>query len=121
MIYRVSSAHEEAGERVYSVSTSEFIGDDDGNVASLRLVEVRFEGGQVVPSRGPNGRSRPSWCCWRWASPALKQNTVIPQLGVALDERGNVARDKDYATNVDGVFVVRRRRPRSVADRLGNR
>ena len=33
MIYRVSSAHEEAGERVYSVSTSEFMGDENGNVS----------------------------------------------------------------------------------------
>ena len=49
MIYRVSSAHEEAGERVYSVSTSEFIGDYDGNVASLRMSEVRFEGARSSP------------------------------------------------------------------------
>ena len=46
MIFRVSSAHEEAGERVYSVSTKEFLGDDDGNVRALRLVEVVFENGR---------------------------------------------------------------------------
>ncbi|MDN5762845.1 MAG: glutamate synthase subunit beta, partial [Microlunatus sp.] len=42
MTYRVSSAHEEAGDRVYSVSTREFVGDGDGNVAKLRLAEVRL-------------------------------------------------------------------------------
>src|SRR5690606_26329622 len=40
MIYRVSSAHEEGGERVYAVSTQEFLGDEDGNVRALRVVEV---------------------------------------------------------------------------------
>ena len=36
MIYRVSSAHEEGGDRVYAVNTTEFLGDDDGNVANLQ-------------------------------------------------------------------------------------
>src|ERR687898_1305848 len=40
MIYRVASAHEEGGERVYSVSTNEFVADADGNVSGLKLVEV---------------------------------------------------------------------------------
>ena len=40
MTFRVSSAHEEGGDRVYAVSTQEFVGDADGNVAALRLVEV---------------------------------------------------------------------------------
>ena len=71
MIFRVSSAHEEGGERVYAVSTKEFLGDDDGNVRALRLVEVEFDDGQVrARSRAPSARSRPSWCCSRWASPA---------------------------------------------------
>src|SRR5437870_1691561 len=45
MIYRVSSAHEEGGERVYAVSTQEFVGDDAGGVRALRLVEVEMAGG----------------------------------------------------------------------------
>ena len=68
MTYRVSSAHEEAGERVYSVSTSEFVGDEHGNVAKLRLSEVKFDQGKLVPSRAPSRSWTPSWCCWRWAS-----------------------------------------------------
>jgi glutamate synthase (NADPH/NADH) small chain len=43
MTYRVSSAHEENGERVYASSTTEFVADEDGNVKALRLSEVRFE------------------------------------------------------------------------------
>src|SRR5204862_2975491 len=51
MIFRVSSAHEEGGERVYAVSTQEFLGDADGRVRALRLTEVEFSGGrfELVP------------------------------------------------------------------------
>ncbi len=52
MIFRVSSAHEEAGERVYSVSTKQFLGDDDGNVRALQLVDVVFEGGKLTEIEG---------------------------------------------------------------------
>ena len=57
MIFRVSSAHEEAAEldmqsRVYAVSTREFLGDDSGRVRALRLVEVVFEGGRPVEVEG---------------------------------------------------------------------
>ena len=52
MIFRVSSAHEEAGDRVYAVSTQEFLGDEDGNVRALRLVEVEFEDGKFAEVEG---------------------------------------------------------------------
>ena len=52
MTFRVSSAHEEGGERVYAVSTQEFLGDEDGNVRALRLVEVDFEGGKLTEIEG---------------------------------------------------------------------
>jgi glutamate synthase (NADPH/NADH) small chain len=105
MIYRVSSAHEEAGERVYSVSTSEFIGDYDGNVASLRMWEVRLEGGKIVPVDGTEQEIPAELVLLAMGFTGPETNTVISQLGVALDERGNVSRDKNYATNVEGVFV----------------
>ena len=106
MIFRVSSAHEEGGDRVYSVSTKEFLGDDDGNVRALRLVEVTSRTGSSRRSRAPSARSRPSWCCSRWASPVRSSDGLVEQLGVELDERGNVARDADYQSSVEGVFVA---------------
>ena len=105
MIYRVSSAHEEAGERVYSVSTSEFIGDYNDNVASLRVSEVRFEAGKIVPNEGTEREIPAELVLLAMGFVGPETDTVISQLGAALDERGNVARDRDYATNVDGVFV----------------
>ena len=55
MTYRVSSAHEEGGERVYAVSTQEFAGDEAGRVRGLRLVEVEMADGKFARSRGPSG------------------------------------------------------------------
>ena len=69
MTYRVSSAHEEAGERVYSVSTSEFVGDENGQVAKLRLVGGGLRERQAGRrSRAPSRSWTPSWCCWPWGS-----------------------------------------------------
>ncbi len=48
MIYRVSSAHEEGGERVYAVSTKEFLAGPDGRVQALRLAEVEFTDGRFT-------------------------------------------------------------------------
>src|SRR6185369_15819742 len=48
MIYRVSSAHEEGGERVYAVSTKEFLAGPDGRVQALRLAEVELTDGRFT-------------------------------------------------------------------------
>jgi glutamate synthase (NADPH) small chain len=105
MIYRMSSAHEEAGERVYSVSTSEFIGDYNDNVASLRMSEVRLEGGKIVPVGGTEREIPAELVLLALGFVGPERDTIVSQLGVTLDERGNVARDTNYATDVNGVFV----------------
>jgi glutamate synthase (NADPH/NADH) small chain len=105
MIYRVASAHEEGGERMYSVSTSEFTGDENGNVASLKLSEVFFEGGKLKTVEGTEKEIPAELVLLAMGFTGPEQSGVVEQLGVALDERGNVARDNDYATNVPGVFV----------------
>ena len=105
MIYRVSSAHEEAGDRVYSVSTSEFRGDENGRVRALVMSEVRFEAGKVVPVEGTEQEIPAELVLLAMGFTGPETDTVVSQLGVSLDERRNVARDKNYATDVDGVFA----------------
>ncbi len=105
MTYRVSSAHEESGERVYSVSTSAFLGDEDGNVRALQLSEVVFEKGKVTPTAGTEREIPAELVLLAMGFVGPEADSVVAQLGVSLDERGNVARDKNYATDVDGVFV----------------
>ncbi|MFC1412336.1 glutamate synthase subunit beta [Streptacidiphilus sp. N1-12] len=107
MVYKVTSAHEEGGERVYAVNTTRFTGDEDGNVQELHLVEVEFKAGRFEPVPGTE-RSIPA----QLVTLAMGftgtdvQNGLVEQLGADLDARGNVGRDSTFATNVDGVFVA---------------
>ena len=105
MTFRVSSAHEEAGDRVYSVSTSEFVGDRDGNVTTLRLSEVSFTNGRFEPVPGTEKEIPAELVLLAMGFVGPEKAGLVDQLGVDLDPRGNVARDESYATSVPGVFV----------------
>jgi len=106
MIYRVSSAHEEGGERLYSVSTQEFLADDEGNVRALRLVEVRNEGGKFVEVEGTERELPAQLVLLAMGFVGPQREGLLDQLGVELDQRGNVARDENFRTSVDNVFVA---------------
>jgi glutamate synthase (NADPH/NADH) small chain len=106
MTFRVSSAHEEAGERVYSVSTKEFLGDEAGAVRALRLVEVVLEDGKFQEVEGSEREIPAQLVLFAMGFVGPEKAGLVEQLGVDLDERGNVARDASYATSVPGVFVA---------------
>ncbi|MCX6401605.1 MAG: glutamate synthase subunit beta [Propionibacteriales bacterium] len=106
MTFRISSAHEEAGDRVYSVSTKEFLGDEDGNVRALRIVEVAFEGGKLVEKEGSEREIPADLVLFAMGFVGPEQAGLVEQLGVELDERGNIKRSNNYATSVEGVFVA---------------
>jgi glutamate synthase (NADPH/NADH) small chain len=106
MTFRVSSAHEEGGERVYAVSTKEFLGDEDGNVRALKLVDVRFEDGTLVEIEGTEREIPAQLVLFAMGFTGPERPGLVEQLGVDLDERGNVARDQGYQSSVPGVFVA---------------
>jgi len=106
MTYRVSSAHEEGGERVYAVSTQEFLGDDDGRLRALRLVEVVFDGGRLTEIAGTEREIPAQLVLLAMGFTGPERAGLVEQLGVDLDERGNVARDNGYASSVPGVFAA---------------
>ncbi|MGN6251290.1 MAG: glutamate synthase subunit beta [Marmoricola sp.] len=103
MTFKVSSAHEEGGDRMYAVSTQEFLGDDDGNVRALRLVEVD---GSFQPIEGTEREIPAELVLFAMGFTGPEREGLVEQLGVDLDERGNVARDASYASSVPGVFVA---------------
>ncbi len=105
MIYRVSSAHEEGGERVYASSTSEFLGDEDGNVSALKISEVKFADGGFSPVEGTEREIPAELVLLAMGFTGPEADTVVAGLEVELDQRGNIARADNYATNVDGVFA----------------
>jgi glutamate synthase (NADPH) small chain len=107
MTYRVSSAHEEGGERVYAVSTQEFLADDSGRVRALRLVEAEPSGGGgFAPVPGTERELRCDLVLLAMGFTGAERAGLLTDLGVDFDPRGNVARDGSYATSVPGVFVA---------------
>ena len=106
MTFRVSSAHEEGGDRVYAVSTKEFIGDEDGNVKELKLVDVVFKEGRLTEIEGTERVIPADLVLFAMGFLGPEQPGLVEQLGVELDERGNVKRGSDYQSSVPGVFVA---------------
>ena len=103
--YRTSSAHEEGGERVFSVNTQAFVGDADGHLAAIDLVDVEMVDGSFVPVEGSERTLPAQLVLLAMGFTGPQRQGLLEQLGVELDGRGNVARDGGWATNVDGVFV----------------
>jgi glutamate synthase (NADPH/NADH) small chain len=109
-VYRVSSAHEEGGERLYSVSTKRFLGDEAGHVRGLEAVRVEVvrENGRVVFRELP-GTEFTLPCelvllAMGFVGP--ERPGMLDDLGVRLTDRGNVWRDATWMTSVPGVFVA---------------
>jgi len=106
MLYRVSSAHEEGGERVYAVSTQAFAGDETGRVRALQLVEVAQSGTGFTPIEDTERELRCDLVLLAMGFTGADRGGLLTGLGVGMDKRGNVARDRSYATSVPGVFVA---------------
>jgi glutamate synthase (NADPH/NADH) small chain len=106
LMMRTSSAHEEGGERLFSVNTVRFIGDDGGVVAGLELVDVEMVDGRFVTVEGTSRVLPAQLVLLAMGFVGPQREGLLEQLGVEIDPRGNVARDNGWATNVPGVFVA---------------
>ncbi|MEX2353099.1 MAG: glutamate synthase subunit beta, partial [Gammaproteobacteria bacterium] len=109
-IYRVASAHEEGVERVYSVSTKRFIDNGKGQVGELELVKVELKktdkGMNFEEVAGSEFRLPCDLVLLAMGFLGPEKEGMLKQLGLELTDRGNVARDKDWMTNVPGVFTA---------------
>jgi glutamate synthase (NADPH/NADH) small chain len=117
MIYRVSSAHEEAAAawkgdvRDFSINTKRFSGEN-GIVKKLHGVRLEWEmqgSRPVKPKQEISGSEFELDCdlcllALGFLSP--EHDGPIGQLKLALDPRGNVQVDQDYMTSVPGVFAA---------------
>jgi glutamate synthase (NADPH) small chain len=105
MTFKVTSAHEEGGDRVYSVSTAEFLSDENGNVCALVVNDVKFVNGKLetVPDTTRTIPAQLVLLAMGFVGP--QRDGLIEQLGLELDARGNIVRDENFATNVDRVFA----------------
>jgi glutamate synthase (NADPH/NADH) small chain len=104
-IFRVSSAHEEGGERVYSVNTERFLGDEQGNVRALRAHEVDLVGGRFEKRDGTDFELPCELVLLAMGFLGPQRHGMLEQLGVELDARGNVARNDQFMTSEPGIFA----------------
>ena len=107
-IFRVSSAHEEGGERVYAVSTQRFVGDG-GRVKRLEAVKVDMvrEAGRpdFRPVPGSEFTLDVELVLLALGFVGPEKPGMLTDLGIKLTERGNVWRDDRWMTSVPGVFA----------------
>ena len=106
LVYRVSSAHEEGGERVYSVNTERFLDDGNGNVRALLIHEVEMKDGKFEKVPGSDQELPADLVFLALGFVGPEKGSWLDQMGLTYDERGNVARDDHYKTSADGVFVA---------------
>jgi glutamate synthase (NADPH/NADH) small chain len=105
MQLRVEGAHEEGGVREWSVATTKFTGDENGNVKQLHAVRVgpppKFE-----PVAGTEFTMNADLVLLAMGFLGPVRNGMIEQLGVTLDQRGNVSTGENYMSSVPGIFAA---------------
>ncbi len=105
LVMRTSAAHEEGGERVFAVNTEQFTGRD-GHVTGLRAHEVRRRHGKFEKIDGTDFELEADLVLLALGFVGPERDGLLTDLGVEFTDRGNVARDADFATSVPGVYVA---------------
>jgi glutamate synthase (NADPH) small chain len=105
MMLRTSSSHEEGCERQWAINTKAFLGDENGHVKSLQIVDVVWEGGKMTEIEG-TVREIPCERAFLAAGFLHPQyEGLLKQLDIETDARGNV-KDSKYQTNIAKVFTA---------------
>src|ERR1700712_5536744 len=105
LMYRVASAHEEGGERVFSVNTEEFVGSN-GHVECLKVHEVEMKAGKSEKVEGSDFDLDADLVLLAMGFVGPEKAGLLTDLRVELTDRGNVKRNNDFQTSVPGVFVA---------------
>jgi glutamate synthase (NADPH) small chain len=104
-IFRTSSAHEEGGDREYCVMTKNFTGRD-GHVAQLHAVRVEFEGRNLKEIPDTEFTLDVDLVLLAMGFLGPERKGMIEELGVAINERGNVTTNAEKMTSVPGIFAA---------------
>ena len=105
-VYRTSSAHEEGGERLFSVTTDRFLGDEKNNVRALVICEVKSESGKFVKVEGTERELPADLVLLALGFVGPEKSSWMDQLGLQFDQRGNIVRNDEYMSSAKGVFVA---------------
>ncbi|WP_214104399.1 glutamate synthase subunit beta [Acrocarpospora catenulata] len=115
MLFKMESAHEEladlGGQRVYAVSTTEFVKDAEGRLTGLKLVDVEGPAAGFKPVPGTERELPAQLVTLAMGFLGPEKGGLLTELaelsaGEFFDARGNVARGKSYQTGVNGVFAA---------------
>jgi glutamate synthase (NADPH/NADH) small chain len=109
-IFRTSSAHEEGGTREYSVLTKQFTGED-GRVKKLHAVRLQFvDDGtgrkKMVELPDSDFELHADLVLLAMGFLGPERKGMLDQLGVAINERGNVTTDAEKMTSTPGIFAA---------------
>ncbi|MDQ6762266.1 MAG: glutamate synthase subunit beta [Bacteroidota bacterium] len=113
MILKTSSSHEEGVQRHWAIATKEFIGDDNGNLKALKIVDLEWKFSDdnkpakfvEVPESETEIKCELALLAMGFIHP--QHNGLLQDLEIELDERGNVkASEKNYETNVAKIFAA---------------
>jgi glutamate synthase (NADPH/NADH) small chain len=105
-IFRVSTAHEEGGERLYSIATQRFSGDDRGRVTTLHAVKVEDPDKGFKPVPGSELELKADLVLLAMGFLGPERNGLLQNLGVRMTDQGNVWRDEQWMTSVPGIFTA---------------
>jgi glutamate synthase (NADPH/NADH) small chain len=104
-LFKISSSHEEGGERTYLATTQHFIGED-GHVTGLRVATTEYttDGARVPSERVQDIPADLVILAMGFTGPETE--VLTEQTGADVTGRGLIARGDDYSTSVPGVFVA---------------
>jgi glutamate synthase (NADPH/NADH) small chain len=103
LLYKVTSAHEEGGSRVYGVSTTKFLGED--TLTGIEIVDVELDGAKFIEKESTSRVIPADVVFLALGFTGPETQVLTEQLNLDLD-RGNFSRDESFASNVEGVFVA---------------
>jgi glutamate synthase (NADPH/NADH) small chain len=105
-IFRSSAAHDEGGERLFSISTERFLGDDQGRVRALETVNVEVSRSGITKLPGTEVTLEAELVLLAMGFIGPERGGLLSELGVRLTDRGNVWRDERWMTSEEGIFAA---------------
>ena len=104
LLFEVTTAHEEGGERVFLASTVEFLANAAGEVRALRVAETEFVDGHRVPRAGSEREIPADLVLLALGFTGTDSEGLDTEPGIVVD--GVIERDDDYQSGASGVFVA---------------
>jgi glutamate synthase (NADPH/NADH) small chain len=105
VIFRTSTAHEEGGDRLFSVTGLEFLGDENNRVSGIKIAQVKNDAGSFKPVEGTEKIIPAQLVLLAMGFIGPEKSGLVDELGLSLNERGTILVDDNWRTTRDKVFA----------------